>query len=58
MSARGKKPGSNGLQYEFLSQFWKVLGPELLTVLQEAFPIEQGLSLPASKTQGVITLLY
>ena len=58
LSARGKKPGSDGLPYEFFSQFWDMLGPELLAVLQEAFQAEQGLSLPASMTQGVITLLY
>ena len=58
LSARGKKPGSDGLPCEILSQFWGVLGPELLAVLQEAFQAEQGLSLPASMTQGVITLLY
>ena len=37
LSARGKKPGSDGLPYEFYSQFWEVLGPELLAVLQDAF---------------------
>ena len=58
LSARGKKAGSNGLHHEFFSQFWDVLGPELLGVLQEAFQAEQGLSLPAFKTEGVITLPY
>jgi len=58
LSARGKKPGSDGLPYEFYSQFWEVLGPELLAVLQEAFQAQHGLGLPASMTQGVITLLY
>ncbi len=33
MSARGEKPGSYGLPYEFFYQFWEVLGPELLAVL-------------------------
>ncbi len=37
LTARGKKPGSDGLPYEFFSQFWEVLGPELLAVLQNAF---------------------
>ncbi len=55
MSARGKKPGSDGLPYEFFSL---VLGPELLAVLQDAFQAQHGLSLPTSMTQGVITLLY
>jgi len=58
LSARGKKPGSDGLPYEFYSQFWEVLGQELLAVLQEAFQAQHGLGLPASMTQGVITLLY
>ncbi|KAL3162558.1 hypothetical protein ABBQ32_010210 [Trebouxia sp. C0010 RCD-2024] len=55
-SARGKKPGSDGLPYEFYTQFWDLLGPALLAVLQESF--QTGPSLPASMTQGVITLLY
>ena len=58
LSARGKKPGSDGLPYEFFSQFWEVLGPELLAVLQDAFQAQHGLGLPTSMTQGVITLLY
>ncbi|KAL3156107.1 hypothetical protein ABBQ32_012581 [Trebouxia sp. C0010 RCD-2024] len=29
-SARGKKPGSDGLPYEFYTQFWDLLGPALL----------------------------
>ena len=56
--ARGKKPGSDGLPYEFFPQIWEVLGPELLAVLQEAFQAQQGLWLPTSMTHGVITLLY
>ena len=58
LSARGKKPGSDGLPYEFFSQFWEVLGPELLAVLQDAFQAQHGLCLPTSMTLGVITLLY
>ncbi len=46
------------LPYEFFSQFWEVLGPELLAVLQEAFHAQHGLSLTSSMTQGVITLVY
>ncbi len=53
-----KKPGSDGLPYEFFSQFWEVLGPELLAVLQDAVQAQHGLCLPTSMTQGVITLLY
>ncbi len=58
LSARGRKPGSDGLPYEFFSQFLEMLGPELLAVLQEAFQAQHGLCLPNSMTQGVITLLY
>jgi len=58
VSARGKKPGSDGLPYEFFSQSWEVLGPELLAVLQDAFQAQHGLCLPTSMTQGDITLLY
>ena len=57
-SARGKKPGSDGLPYEFFSQFWDMLGQELLAVLQDSFQTQHAPSLPASMTQGVITLLY
>jgi len=58
LSARGKKPGSDGLPYEFFSQFWEVLGPELLAVLQDAVQAQHGLCLQTSMTQGVITLMY
>ena len=57
-SARGKKPGSDGLPYEFYTHFWDLLGPELLAVLQDSFQTQHSPSLPASMTQGVITLLY
>ena len=57
-SARGKKPGSDGLPYEFYTQFWDLLGPELLAVLQASFQTQLTPSLPGSMTQGVITLLY
>ena len=52
-SARGKKPGSDGLPYEFFSQFWGLLGPELLGVLQESFQTQPAPSLPASMTPGI-----
>ncbi len=55
---REKKSGSDGFPYEFFSQIWEVLGPELLAVLQDAFQAQQGISLPTSMTQGVITLRY
>ena len=58
LSARGKKPSSAGYPYEFFSQFWEVLGPELLSVLQEALQAQHGLCLPPSMTQEIITLLH
>ena len=57
-SARGKKPGSDGLPNEFYTQFWDLLGPELLAVLQDSFQTQLTPSLPVSMTQGVNTLLY
>ena len=36
-SARNKKPGSDGLPYEFFSHFWDLLGPELLEALLDCF---------------------
>ena len=57
-SARNKKPGSDGLPYEFFSHFWDLLGPELLEVLLDCFQDQHAPSLPASMSQGVITLLY
>ncbi|KAL3162709.1 hypothetical protein ABBQ38_008750 [Trebouxia sp. C0009 RCD-2024] len=50
-SARGKKPGSDGLPYEFFTQFWDLLGPELLAVLQESFQTQHAPSLPACQEQ-------
>ena len=41
------------LPYEFYTQFWDLLGPELLAVLQESFQDQLTRSLPAS-----MTLLY
>ena len=43
---------------DLLTQFWDLLGPELLAVLQDSFQTQLTPSLPASMTQGVITLLY
>ena len=56
-SALGQKPGSDGLPYEFFSQLWSLLGPELSAVLQESFQAQPAFSLPASMTQAVITSL-
>ena len=53
---RGKRPGSDGLPYEFLQQFWTVLGPVLLPVFLESF--QEGNSLTPSQAHGLVTLLY
>ena len=45
LSAHCKKTGSDELPYEFFSQFWEVLGPELLAVLQVAFQAQHRLCL-------------
>ncbi len=59
LSVRSKKPGSDGLPYEFFAHFWEVLGPKLLeAVVQEAFPAQHCVCLPPSMTEGIITLLY
>ena len=34
---RGKRPGSDGLPYEFYISFWAVVGPPLMHVFSEAF---------------------
>ena len=53
---RGKRPGSDGLPYEFLQHFWEDLGPVLLPVFLESF--QEGGSLTTSQAQGLVTLLY
>lgn len=55
---RGKKPGSDGLTYEFLQQYWLVLGPILLQVFLEAFNDTLNTGLSLSQRSGIITLLY
>lgn len=55
---RGKKPGSDGIPYEFLQAFWPILGPLLLQVFLEAFHDETDPLLSPSQRSGVITMLY
>ncbi|KAI8478588.1 hypothetical protein Bbelb_436860 [Branchiostoma belcheri] len=50
----GKSPGSDGLPKEFYVQFWEVLGPDLLAVLNEG--LGDGL-LSESQREGIISLL-
>ena len=56
--ARGKRPGSDGLPYEFYMAFWEVLAAPLLSVFEEAFAGHQSHTLPASMRTGLIVLLY
>ena len=54
----GKRPGSDGLPYEFYSEFWSVLASPLCDVFQEAFAGGDQASLPESMCMGLIVLLY
>ena len=57
--AHGKRPGSDGLPYEFYLSFWDILGELLLAVFHEAFCSEEDLPLlPESMRLGLIVLLY
>ena len=51
LSAHGRKPGSF-LPCDSVPQFWEVLGPELLTVQQDAFQAQHGLCMSISMTQN------
>ena len=56
---RGKRPGSDGLPYEFYMSFWAVVGPPLLHVFSEAFSVQhEKPCLPESMRIGSIVLLY
>lgn len=55
---RAKQPGSDGLQYEVLQQFWGVLGQPLLDVFLEAFYDTATGSLSPSQLLGTIVLIY
>ena len=59
----GKKPGSYGMSYEFRTQFWDLLGPELLAAFLQKSAYRQPASLhdpgghhPAVQGQGRPTL--
>ena len=54
----GKRPGSDGLPYEFYTEFWSVLASPLCEVFQEAFAGGDQASLPGSMCMGLIVLLY
>lgn len=54
-TANNKRPGPDGLPYEFYKVFWDDVVAHLLAVCAEAF--SQG-ALPESMTTGVVALLY
>ena len=53
--ARGKTPGSDGFPMEFYLAFWRVLGADLVRVLNLAY--EAG-TLSVSQRRGLIVVLY
>ena len=55
---RGKRPGSDGLPYEFYMTFWPVLAAPLLQVFHEAFACADHPCLPQMMCMGLIVLLY
>ena len=55
-SNKTKKPGSDGLPYEFYQTFWDILGPEFLRVVR--FSLDEAKKLPYSQTVSVICLSY
>ena len=56
-TANNKRPGPDGLPYEFYKCFWPDLHPHLLAVCAETFA-DPGGCLPESMTTGVVTLLF
>lgn len=56
-TANNKRPGPDGLPYEFYKCFWLELHPHLVAVCAETFSNPEG-RLPDSLTTGVVTLLY
>ena len=55
---RAKQPGSDGIPYEVLQQFWPILGQPLLDVFLEAFHDTTAGSLSTSQLLGTIVLIY
>lgn len=55
---RNKRPGSDGLPYEFYSKFWNVLGPELFEVASAAFASGDALPLPPCMRTGLLALIH
>ena len=57
-AARGKRPGCDGLPYEFYRQFWNQVGGELALVLEEAFSSEEDVALSPLQREGRIVMLF
>ena len=55
---RGKRPGTDGLPYEFYRTFWGVLGVELAAVFNEAFLSDSTVALSPSQRSGSIVLIH
>ena len=57
-AAHGKRPGCDGLPYEFYRQFWNQVGGELALVLEEAFSSEEDVALSPLQREGRIVMLF
>ena len=57
-ASRGKRPGTDGLPYEFWDEFAGLLLQPLVDSLNEAFTSGEVVALPESMREGLIVLLY
>ena len=58
-AAKGKRPGADGLPYEFYSRFWSLLGPVMLACFNEALGAQGEIApLAPSLNLGLITLIH
>jgi exonuclease III len=58
LASRGKRPGTDGLPYEFWAAFEDLLLQPLVDSLNEAFASGEVVALPRSMREGLIVLLY